>query len=137
MGSQGMRRAEADKKAKDLYGPLAAAVRPSGVKNRNERYGIVMTEPAGLGRESYLICLGYGDSFETALDMAAANPVAKMAADRWANIQSDWEQFGKDPKSALERFRSDLQKFTKGEDHGHDDREGPEVHGNEQPRSED
>lgn len=132
-----MNRRQADKKAKDLYGPLAAAVRPPGAKDRNERYGIVMTEPAGLDRRgAMLVCLGYGPSFEAAFDMAATNPVAIMAADRWANIQADWEQFGKDPKSILEKFRSDFEKMGKENDNGHDQREGPEVHGDEQPRGE-
>jgi hypothetical protein len=131
-----MNRRQADKKAKATYGPLAAAVRPPGEKDRNQRFGIVMTEPAGLGKEAYLICLGYGPSFEAAFDMAATNPVASMAADRWANIQADWEQFGKDPKSVLERFRSDFEKLGKAINHGHDQREGPEVHGDEQPRGE-
>ncbi len=113
MSNPKLTKKQADKKVKDLYGPLASAVKQTGQKDRNQRFGVVSVEPAGLGNNSYLVCLGYGPSYEAALDMAATNPVAKMTADRWANIQADWEKFGKDPQSVLERFRSDFEKLGK------------------------
>ncbi len=72
-----------------------------------------MVEPSGLGDKSYLVVLGYGASYEEALDMASKSEVGVMAANRWATIQEHWEEFGKDPQKYLEQFRRDFERFGK------------------------
>ncbi len=111
---------QADKIAKDLYGPTAAASPQPGQKDRNQRFGIMYVEPAGLGSNAYLMCLGYGSSYGAALDMAAKNPVGVMAANRWKTIQEHWEEFGKNPESVLQKFREDFDKLSKLKEQNND-----------------
>ena len=61
------------------YGDRASAVNVSS-KNRNERYGIVITVPGGALSDPLLGCLGFGDSFQAAWDMAEKNEAAQKIA---------------------------------------------------------
>lgn len=54
--------------------------------------------PGGAFRSPMLGCLGHGDSFQSAWDMAEKNPVAVSLAEEWKTISTiDFAEFGKDP----------------------------------------
>ena len=64
-----MNKVEARKFVQEKYGPTANVVNVSS-KNRNERFGVVYYAPAGAIGESAIGCLGYGDSYDSAISHA-------------------------------------------------------------------
>ncbi len=68
-----------------------------GSKDRNQRFGVVITVPGGALDAPVLGCLGHGDSFVAALDHADQNPIAQAIAKEWKQTQADWEEFRIDP----------------------------------------
>jgi len=102
-----MDKKKADKLAKETWGPLASAMRVSS-NIRNERFGFGMVEPGGVNREPVLIIFGYGDSFESALEMTKESSQAAAAENRWTQVKADWKEFGETPEKYIERMKHDL-----------------------------
>lgn len=106
---EAMTKKEANKKAKELYGPQSNAVAVSNVKDRHQRFGIAYLDAKGMTDSRTLYVLGYGDSYESAFDMASKNPVAEQAAKLWSELKEDFKKFGNDPWKYIEEEKKKLQ----------------------------
>lgn len=102
-------RKQAKKLVQEKYGPTASVVNVSS-KDRNQRFGVMFVEVAGLDQQK-LACFGYGDSYEAAMKMADENPIAQKYAEEWNKMKTvDWEKFRLDPHGYLAQKKAEIEK---------------------------
>lgn len=112
-----MNRRQARERARDIYGPGADVVNVSA-KDRNQRFGVVYVGVGGVSSPAHLGCLGYGSSYDAALEMAAQNEVAKQIAERWLKAKADFKEFGEDPQAYIKKEVEKMEQTMENNNNG-------------------
>lgn len=107
-----MNKKQARQWAQQNYGPTASAVNVSS-RNRDERFGIVYIDLGGPMQPRALFCLGKGDSFQKAVQDAKNNPVAQGFQRQWSVTKKEFEEFGKDPHSYMQKRKKQMQEIER------------------------